>query len=106
MKIQSNQEDLCQEVLVKPKAGVSVFLTRLATGPESKPEVQAVLPFEELIDLESAQKSFEFYPTAIGGVLRYDTIPAEFFTEIINIKDRTERFVRAQTKEKNITNEE
>ena len=56
--------------------------------------------FMFVIDLESAQNAIDFYQTAIGSVLCYDTVPAEFLTKIININSNTERFVRAQTKER------
>ena len=51
-----------------------------------------------VIDLDSAQKTIEFYKTVTGSVSCYDTLPAEFLTKIINIKDGTERFVKAQIK--------
>ena len=59
-----------------------------------------------VIDLEAAQKSLDLHQTANGGVLRYDTVWAEFFTKIISIQDGAERFVKAPSKEKrSITNE-
>ena len=53
-----------------------------------------------MISLDMAQNSFEFCQTADGSVLCFDTGPAELLTKIIIIKDGTERFVRAETKEK------
>ena len=53
-----------------------------------------------VIDVEALQQSLEFYQTANGSVLCYDTVPSEFLTKIINIKDAAERFVKAQSKER------
>ena len=52
-----------------------------------------------VIDLEAADRSLEFYQTANGNVLCYDTIPSEFFTKIINPNDGSERFAKAEYKE-------
>ena len=41
-----------------------------------------------VIDLEAWKNSLEFY----------DTVPFEFFTEIINLKDGSERFVKEEYK--------
>ena len=43
---------------------------------------------------------WSFTNTAIGSVLCYDTVPAEFLTKIINFKDGAERFEKAQSKER------
>ena len=53
-----------------------------------------------VIDLEAAQNSSEFYQTASGSVSCYHTVPAEFLTKIININDGSERFQKAQTKDR------
>ena len=47
MMIQLNPEDLCQEVLDEQRQESNVFLTRVTTGSESQPEVQAVLTLED-----------------------------------------------------------
>ena len=89
MKIQYNEEDL----LVPGDLGVSngrkavCFLTRVATGSRESMFV---------IRLEAAQNSLEFYHTANGSVLRYATVPAEFLTKIINIKDEAQMDVQAK----------
>ena len=43
-----------------------------------------------VIELEAAQNSLELYQTASGSVLCCYTVPSEFLTEIINIKDGSE----------------
>ena len=53
-----------------------------------------------VIDLEAAQNSLDLYQTASGSILRYDAVPAEFLTKIMNLKDGTERIQKAQTKER------
>ena len=59
------------------------------------------------IDLEAAQNSPGHFQTANGSVLCHDTVPSEFFTKIINIKDGSERFVESTNKRRrSITNEE
>ena len=49
------------------------------------------------VDLIVAQNSGEFHLTANVSVLRYDTVPTEFLTKIVNFKDGAERFVKAQS---------
>ena len=58
-----------------------------------------------VIDLESAQNSFDFSQTAIGSVLCCDTVSAEFLNKIINIKDGSEGFEKIKRK-RNINKEE
>ena len=58
-----------------------------------------------VIDLESAQNSLEFYQTANGSVLCYGTVPFEFLTEIINLKDGSERCREEQYKEKELSHQ-
>ena len=46
--------------------------------------------------LEAAQNPLDFFQqTANGSVLCYNTVLAEFLTKIINIKNGSERFVKA-----------
>ena len=53
-----------------------------------------------VIDVESAQNSLDVHQPVNGCVLCCGTVPAEFFTTIIKMKDGPERFVEAQTKER------
>ena len=48
------------------------------------------------VDLEAAQNSVEFYQTANGSVLCYDTVPSEFLKMIITLRDGSERFVQEE----------
>ena len=52
-----------------------------------------------VMDLEAAQNSLEFYQTANGSVLCCDTVPSEFLTKIINLKDGSERFGKGEYEE-------
>ena len=52
-----------------------------------------------VIDQEATQNSQVFSQTANGSFLCHDTVPAEFFTKIINIKDGSGRFVKEDIKE-------
>ena len=77
----------------------SVLLTRLAIGsdpsnPKYKPKLHLQNQDDRLfvIDLEAAQNSLEFTQTANGSVVCFDTVPSEFHTKIINLKDEPERF--------------
>ena len=45
-----------------------------------------------VMDLEAVQNSMVFYQTANGSVMCYDTVPSEFHTQIINLKDGSESF--------------
>ena len=54
-----------------------------------------------VVDLEAAQNSLEFCQSANGSVVCYDTVPSEFLTKIINIKDGTERVEQAQSTKEN-----
>ena len=53
-----------------------------------------------LFYLEAAHNFLEFYNTRNGSVLSYDTVLAEFLTQIINIEDGAERLVKAQSNER------
>ena len=52
-----------------------------------------------VIDLEAAQNSLEFYQTANGSALCFDTIPSELFSMIINLKNGSEKFGKEEYKE-------
>ena len=52
-----------------------------------------------VIDLEAEQNSMVFFHGTRGSVSCNDTVPAEIFTTIINMKDGSERFEKAQSKE-------
>ena len=52
-----------------------------------------------VFDFDAAQNSLEFYQTANGSVLCHDTIPSEFFINIINPKDGSERFGKSKYKD-------
>ena len=52
-----------------------------------------------VIDQEAAQNSLEVHQAASGSVLCYDTVPAEFLTKTINMKDRSEWLVRGEFEE-------
>ena len=54
-----------------------------------------------VIDQEATQNSQVFSQTANGSFLCHGTVPAEFFTKIINIKDGSGRFVKEDFKKKN-----
>ena len=47
-----------------------------------------------VIALEEAQNSLDFYQTANGSVLCYITIPPEFLLKIINLKNKSVRFLK------------
>ena len=49
-----------------------------------------------MIDLEAAQNSLQFFQTANGSVLCYDTVPADFLTKIINVQDGSGWFVKEE----------
>ena len=78
----------------------SEFLTRFANGSESWP-VQAAIMTYCLWLIWKRRKIFSILQQrANRSVFCYDTVPAEFLTRIINFKNGTEKFVRAQTKER------
>ena len=52
-----------------------------------------------MIDLKAAPNSLEFFQTANGSVLSYDTVPSEFLTKIINLEDGSERFGKEENEE-------
>ena len=56
-----------------------------------------------VMDLEAAQNSLGFYQTANGSVLCYDTVPSEFLTKIINLKDGSEWFGKEEYKEEQLS---
>ena len=88
----------------------SVLLTRVAIGSEPRPKAQAVLPHEEPswpIFCDWSGSSAEFAEILPEGerecrVLRVScatTLPSEFLTKIINLKDRSEDFRKEEYRE-------
>ena len=61
--------------------------------PKYKPYIHRKNRHDRLfvIDLEAAQNSLEFNQTANESVLCYDTVPSEFLTKIINLKEGSQR---------------
>ena len=76
--------------------------------PKYKPYLHMKNHHERLfvMDLEAAQNSLGFYQTANGTVLCYDTVPSEFLTKIINLKDGSERFGKEEYKEEQVVSQE
>ena len=72
--------------------------------PKYKPYLHMKNHHERLfvMDLE-AQNSLGFYQTANGTVLCYDTVPSEFTTKIINLKDGSERFRKEEFQEEQVS---
>ena len=68
--------------------------------PKHKPLIHLLNQHDLLsvLDLEATQTLLEFYQTADGSVLCYDTVPSECLPKIINIKDGSERIGKAQSK--------
>ena len=52
-----------------------------------------------MVDLAATQNSLEFCQTANCSALCFDTVPSEFHTKTINLKDGSERFAKAECKE-------
>ena len=75
------------------------------TDPKYKPYLHMKNHHERLfvMDLEAAQNSLGFNQTANGTVLCYDTVPSEFLTKIINLKDGSERFGKDEYLEEQVS---
>ena len=72
-------------------------------GPEYKPYIHWKNHHARLIviDLEASQMSLEFCQTAKGSVLCHDTVPSEFLTKIIILKDGSRRVGIEENKRRN-----
>ena len=84
----------------KYKQKIRVLLARVAIG-STKPFLYFKNHHDRffVIDLKAAPNSLEFYQTATGSVLSYDTVPSEFLTKIINLEDGSERFGKEENEE-------
>ena len=83
----------------RPKKQFIFHLYRRTNEKKCKPylDVKENHDVMYLIDPKTAQESFDFDQTANGSVLCYDTVPAEFLTMIVNLKDGSPRFVQNAT---------
>ena len=88
------------------KGRTAVYLSPVSPlGPNHDPKYKPYQHMKQhrdrlfVMDLEAAHNSLEFYQTANGSVLCCDTVPSEFLTKIINLKDGSERFGKAEYEE-------
>ena len=94
-------EELYQEDSDKAKAEEQVYFSLVSPpvpngDPKHKPHIPMKNHHDRLcvIDLVEAQNSLEFYQTAKGSVLCYNTIPPEFPAKIISPRNKSVRFLR------------